>query len=324
MTDPPGPRRWDMGPARWLRGYGPGALRGDLVAGITVAVMLVPQSMAYAHLAGVPPTYGLYASLVPLVVYPLLGTSLHLAVGVIAIDMLILRAGLVEMADPGSQAYVQLALLVTLMVGAIQLLMGVARLGFLVNLLSRPVMVGFTSGAAVLIALSQISALTGMDLEGARVLPGMAWAAAHHAGEVRFLTVLLGSASVVILLLIRWWKPVVPGPLVVVLLGTVAVAGLGLETGAVEVVGDVPPGLPTFDPPSLHTGGLVRLLPTATTLALVEFLTVMSLGKIFAARFRYSIAHNRELLAIGAANLAGAFFRALPVSGSFSRTTVNV
>lgn len=328
MTEPPDPPshglRGVFGPTRWLGGYRSRHLRADAVAGVTVAVMLVPQSMAYAHLAGVPPIYGLYASVVPLLVYPLLGTSLHLAMGVIAIDMLILRAGLVELAEPGTARYVELAILLTVMVGTLQLAMGLARMGFLVNLLSRPVMVGFTSGAALLIALSQISALTGMDLEGARVLPGMAWAAAQHVGEARPPPMIMGGTALAVLLLIRWWKPRVPGALVVVVLGTAAVVGLDLADRGVAVVGAVPSGLPTPELPSLDLPGVRGLVPTALTLALVQFLTVMSLGKIFAARFRYSLDHNRELLALGAANMVGGLFRSLPISGSFSRTALNV
>lgn len=328
MTEAPDPpshrRRGGFGPARWLRGYGRPHLRADLVAGVTVAVMLVPQSMAYAHLAGIPPIYGLYASVVPLLVYPLLGTSLHLAVGVIAIDMLILRAGLVELADPGTARYVELAILLTVMVGTLQIAMGLARMGFLVNLLSRPVMVGFTSGAALLIALSQITVLTGMDMEGARVLPGMAWAAAQHVDEARLTPMILGGAALGILLLVRWWKPRVPGALVVVVLGILAVVGFDLTERGVSVVGAVPSGLPTPRLPAVDAAGAWDLLPIAVTLALVQFLTITSLGKVFAARFRYSLDHNRELLAVGAANLAGSFFRSLPVSGSLSRTALNV
>jgi SulP family sulfate permease len=328
MSDTPDPTghrpRGRLGPGRWVAGYGFGTFRADLFAGLSVAVLIIPQSMAYAHLAGVPPTYGLYASVVPLLVYPLLGTSAHLAIGVIAIDMLILRSGLVGLAEPGTATYLQLAVLVTLMVGVIQIGMGLARMGFLANLLSRPVMVGFTSGAAVLIAAGQITALTGMELEGARVLPRMAWAAARHAGEMRLVPLFFGGASVVILLALRWWKPMVPGPLVVVVLGVLAVVGLRLTAGEVALVGYVPAGLPVAVAPSVDLAAVGSLLPTALTLALVQFVTVISLGKLYAARFRYSVGQNRELLAVGAANVAGSFFRALPVSGSFARTALNV
>ena len=155
----------------WLPRYGRAELKGDLAAGLTVGVMLVPQSMAYALLAGVPPVYGLYASLVPLVVYALLGTSRHLAAGVIAIDMLIVAAGLTPLAEPGSPRYVALALLLTALVGVLQLAMGLARLGFLVNLLSRPVLTGFASGAALIIAFSQVDGLLGLSLPSAASLP---------------------------------------------------------------------------------------------------------------------------------------------------------
>jgi SulP family sulfate permease len=313
-----------LGPARWLRDYDTSTLQADVLAGLTVAVMLVPQSMAYAQLAGVPPAFGLYASVIPLLVYPILGTSLHLAVGVIAIDMLIVNAGLSGLAEPGSDRYLELAILLTVMVGTIQVAMGLARMGFLVNLLSRPVMVGFTSGAALLIALSQLGALTGMELGSARVLPDLLRTLFLQAGEIQGLPLLIGLGAIALLLLLRWKAPRVPGSLVVVVVGTLAVVLLGLGEEGVEMVGSVPAGIPTPSIPGVDLEGVTGLLPTAITLALVQFLTVTSLGKVFAARFRYRLGYNRELLAVGAANLAGSVVRALPVSGSFSRSALNV
>ena len=310
-------------PRRWLKGYGRETLRADLTAGLTVAVMIIPQSMAYAQLAGIPPAYGLYASVVPLIVYALVGTSLHLAVGVIAIDMLLLRAGLEGVADPGTETYIQLAVLLTLVVGIMQLLMGLARMGFLVNLLSRPVMVGFTSGAALLIALSQVGALTGMDLGGAIALPALVRTGLQHWGEVALSPLTMGLSSVAVILLMRRWVPRIPGALVVMVLATVMVGVLGF--GDLALIGEVPAGLPALSvPTALGVGTIRSLLPTALALSFLQFLTVISLGKVFAAHFRYSLGHNRELLAIGSANLAGSLFQGLPISGSLSRSAVNV
>jgi len=307
----------------WLPRYGRAELKGDLVAGLTVGVMLVPQSMAYALLAGVPPVYGLYASLIPLLVYALLGTSRHLAVGIIAIDMLIVAAGLTPLAEPGSPRYLALALLLTALVGVLQLVMGLARLGFLVNLLSRPVLTGFASGAALIIAFSQVDSLLGLSLPSASSLPARLWLTLTHLPEVHLLTLALGVGALLLLVGLQRFAPRLPSALIVVVLGTLLVWLLRLDRLGVAVVGSIPRGLPSFAPPELELSTVRALLPTAVTLALVQFMNVITLGKVFAARYRYSVRPNRELLAIGAANLVGSFFQSLPVSGSFSRTAVN-
>lgn len=309
--------------AGWLPGYGTAEARGDLAAGLTVGVMLVPQGMAYAVLAGMPPIYGLYAALVPLVVYTLLGTSRHLAVGPIAIDMLIVAAGLGALASPGSPRYVALGVLLALMVGAVQLLMGAARLGFLVNLLSRPVIAGFTSAAALIIAFSQLGNLLGLSLPQTQHVYTLAWAAVGQVEQVSSFSVTLGLGSIALLAGLAWWKPLFPAPLVVVVLATFLSWELGLGRLGVETVGAVPSGLPQPAFPSIDLGAVGALVPTALALALVQFMSVMSLGKTFAARHHYSVDANRELWAVGAANLLGSLFRSIPVSGSFSRSAVN-
>ncbi len=308
--------------AGWLARYDRADLRGDLMTGLTVGVLLVPQSMAYAVLAGLPPTYGLYAALVPLVVYALLGTSRHLAIGPIAIDMLIVAAGLGALAEPMTEAYVQLALLLAAMVGALQLAMSAARLGFLVNLLSRPVITGFTSAAALIIAFSQLGGLLGLDLPQSQHVYTLVWEAVQQAGQVQSGPAAVGLVSIALLVGLSWWKPLFPAPLFVIGLATLATWELGLGGLGVETVGAVPGGLPR---PALPAFGLTDArapIPTALTLGLVQFMTVMSLGKTFGARHGYSINPNRELWAIGAANLVGSLFRAIPVSSSFSRSAM--
>lgn len=309
--------------ATWLPQYRVRDLRGDLVAGLTVGVLLIPQSMAYAILAGVPPIYGLYASLIPLLIYPLFGTSRHLAVGTIAIDMLIVAAGLDALAEPGSERYIALAILLAAMVGLIQMAMGVARLGFVVNLLSRPVITGFASAAALIIAASQLDKLLGIQLPPSQQPHLVLWNALPRLDEVHLLTLGMGLAAVAILLILKRWLPRVPGPLVIVVLGTLLTWWQQLDRQGIVVVGAVPSGLPMPDLPLLDVAAFGSLWTTALTLALVQFMTIISLGKVFAARHRYIIRPNRELVAIGAANLAGSFFRGIPISGSFSRTAIN-
>ena len=309
--------------ADWWKTYGQHEWQGDLMAGLTVGVMLIPQSMAYAVLAGMPPIYGLYASLVPLLVYPLLGTSRHLAVGVIAIDMVIISAGVSSLAEPGSARYISLVVVLAALVGLLQLGMAALQMGFLASLLSRPVIAGFTGAAALIIGFSQLGNLTGIDLTRTEYIYELIWEAAQHLGEIHLLSFLLGLFCIALLVGIRYWAPLFPSALAVVSLSMLASWGFGLESEGVELTGAVPRGLPGLAVPSLSLQNLRDLVPTAVTLALVQFMSVISLGRAFSSRNHYSIRPNWELLAVGGANLIGSLFRAIPVSSSFSRTAVN-
>jgi sulfate permease, SulP family len=306
----------------WIRGYRREDFRGDLIAGITVGVMLIPQSMAYALLAGVPPVYGMYASLVPLAVFPLFTSSRHLAVGIMALDCMIVAAGLGNLAEPFSSEYIGLAIILTLMVGLLQLTMGLLRFGFVVNLLSRPVIQGFTAAAALTIALSQIRNLTGIsEMHSANVMQILS-DMIRLGGDSHIPTLLIGLGGIVLLVGIRRVVPRIPGPLMAVIIGTVLVWTARMDISGVAIVGSIPAGLPAFSVPGITFESVQALIPTAITLALLQFVTVISLSKVFAMRHRYGIEANREMVALGAMNLAGSLFRSLPVSGSFSRSAV--
>lgn len=309
---------------RWLPRYTWGKLRGDLLAGLTVGVMLIPMGMAYAVLAGVPPIYGLYAGLVPPLVYAFFGTSRHLAVGPVAIDMLIVAAGVGVLAEGDGARYVALAIVLAALVGIMQIAMAAARLGFAVNFLSRPVIVGFTTAAPLIIGFSQLGNLLGIELPQTQYVHVLLWEAVQRIGGVNPISLAIGGGGIVLLLGLKAWKPLFPGALAVVVLGTLAAWRLGLEAEGVEVVGAVPSGLPAPALPDAGWADVRALLPTVVTLALVQFMGVVSLGKVFAARFRYAINANRELFAIGAANVAGSLFQGIPASGSFSRSAVGV
>lgn len=307
----------------WLPRYRLADLRGDAVAGITVGIMLIPQGMAYAILAGMPPIYGLYASVVPLLVYAIFGSSRHLSVGNTAIDSMIMVVGLGALAEIGSDDYVGVALAFAVLVGLIHLALGAMRLGFLVNLLSRPVIVGFTSAAAIIIGFSQLSNLLGVSLPRTEQVVLVLIAAARQIGSMHLPTVGIGIGAIVLLVLLRRWKPLFPGALTVVSIGTWAVWQFDLAGTGLKIVGEVPSGLPGPRVPHVDWVELGALLPTAITLALIQFTNVVSLGKVFAARHRYSIAPNRELVSIGLANVLGGIFQSFSISGSFSRTAVN-
>ena len=309
--------------ADWLPEYGTGELEGDLRAGTTVGVMLIPQGMAYAVIAGVPPIYGLYASLVPLLVYPLLGTSRHLAVGVNAPMMVVVAAGLAPFAAEGTAEYVTLAVVMTALAGLLLFAMGLARMGFIANLLSKPVIVGFTTAAGLIILASQAGNLLGLDLARTQYIHEVVLQVARGIGEASPASIALGSVCILVLVALRSWNELFPGELAVLAAATAAAWAFDLGEAGVQLVGSVPSGLPAFALPEMALGDVREMATTVVALGLVQFMTVMSLGRVFSSRHRYTIDPNRELLAVGSANFLGSLFQSIPVAGSFSRTVVN-
>jgi len=324
----------------WLAHYRQEDLVGDVMAGIIVAIMLVPQGMAYALLAGLPPEVGLYASIVPLVIYGLLGTSRTLAVGPVAIVSLLVATGVSPLAQPGSAQYVQLALTLAFMVGIIQLVMGVVRLGFLVNFLSHPVLAGFTSAAAIVIGFSQLKHLLGVNIPRTEHFYELVVYAVEHIGASNAITVAIGLTSVAVLLYFKkglgkqfrkiGLNPslIVPitksGPLFVVLGGTLLVGLFGLNSGAgVEIVGDVPAGLPPLSTPIFDLPLLQALLPTALAISFVGYMESISVAKALASKRRQKVGPDQELIALGAANFGATLTGGYPVTGGFSRSVVN-
>jgi sulfate permease, SulP family len=310
-------------PLQWARAYGRDDLRGDLQGGLTTAVMLIPQGMAYAMLAGLPPIVGLYASVVPLVVYALLGTSRQLAVGPVAMVSLLVASGVGGLVEAGTDMYLAYAVMLMVMVGGMQLLMGIGRLGFLVNFLSHPVLSGFTSAAALIIGLSQLKHLLGVDIPRSHHVHEIVLNAVEQAANVNGITVGIGVLSVVVLVALKRVSPRFPRALAVVVGSTLAVWGLGLHEQGVGIVGDVPAGLPDMAVPSLDLGAMRELLPTALTIALVGFMESIAVARAFARRHKVEVDANQELVGLGAANLVGSLFGGYPVTGGFSRTAVN-
>jgi len=307
----------------WIGEYDRTQARGDLLAGLTVGVMLIPQGMAYAVLAGVPPIYGLYASVVPLLVYPLFGSSRHISFGVNAVSMIIVASGVGAVAAEGSERYVVLAVLVTGMAGILLVGMGALRLGFLANLLSRPVIAGFATAAALIITFSQAGNFLGIDLHRSEYVHEIAIEVVGRSDAIHLPSVLIAVGGIGLIGALRWWKPIFPAELAVLVLATLSVDAFGLAARGVAIVGEIPSGLPRLALPSGEFGDVRALVPSAITLALVQFMSVVSLGRIFANRHGYEIDANRELNAVGSANVLGSLFQCIPATASFSRSAVN-
>jgi SulP family sulfate permease len=307
----------------WLRNYSRSDLGPDVIAGLTTAVMLVPQAMGYALLAGLPPIHGLYASVAPILLYAVFGTSRHLAVGPVAMDSILVAASVGAIAEVGTEQYVLIAAAVGMMVGVIQAGLGFVRAGFLVNFLSRPVVAGFTAAAALIIAASQFGNLLGVNLPRTHHVHRVVWEALQSFSAWSWPTLAIGVLSIVALVTAKKRFPRFPTALGVVVIATVAVWALGLNDRGVAVVGEVPAGLPGFQIPSVDPSVLTGLIPAAATIALVSFMEAISVGRTFAQAHRYDIYPNRELIALGFANLAGGATGGYPVAGGFSRTAVN-
>ncbi|GJM42519.1 MAG: sodium-independent anion transporter [Ardenticatenaceae bacterium] len=333
-----GLRRW-LPAGHWLQNYPREHLVGDVLAGFIVAVMLVPQGMAYALLAGLPPEVGLYASILPLIIYGLLGSSRALAVGPVAIVSLLVASGIAPLAETGSAAYLQLAIVLALMVGVFQLVMGLVRLGFLVNFLSHPVLAGFTSAAALVIGFSQLKHLLGISIPRLAFFELLEYTAVHIT-ETNLVTFALGGSGILILLYFKrglgkqlarlgvpasWVLPITKAaPLVIVVLGTALVWGFQLDAEAgVAIVGDVPAGLPPLTMPIFELELWQQLLPTALVISFVGYMESIAVAKSLASKRRQKVDANQELLALGAANLGAMFTGGYPVTGGFSRSVVN-
>lgn len=308
---------------RWLP-YGGAALRADFLAGLTVALVLVPQSMAYAQLAGLPAYYGLYAGFLPVAVAALWGSSNQLGTGPVAVASLLTASSLAPLAAPGSDQFVALAIMLALLVGIVQLALGVFKLGVVVNFLSHPVIVGFTNAAAMIIGLSQVNKLIGVPMGRSESFINDIWGVVKQVGNTHWPTLAMGIVAIAIMYVIRKKAPRLPGVLIAVFLTTTASWGLDFAAMGGQVVGTIPEGLPSFSLPTFSWDRVGSLLSAAIVISLVGFMEAISIAKAIAAKTRQKIDPNQELIGQGLANLVGAMTQAFPVSGSFSRSAVNI
>lgn len=329
--------RW-VPAVKWARSYDRGILSNDLVAAVIVTIMLIPQSLAYAMLAGLPPYVGLYASILPLCVYAVFGTSRTLSVGPVAVVSLMTAAAVSQVAAPGSPEYLAAALMLALLSGLVLVVMAALRLGFLANFLSHPVISGFISASGLLIAASQLKHILGITA-GGDTLPEMLGQLAEVIGRVNVPTLSIGLSATAFLFWVRsGLKPLLcrlgirertagfaakAGPVAAIVISTTAVGVLGLASRGVKVVGAIPGGFPPLTFPPFDGNLWLALLPPALLISLVGFVESISVAQTLAAKRRQRIDANQELLGLGAANLAAAMTGGFPVTGGFARSVVN-
>ncbi|MBD0334049.1 MAG: solute carrier family 26 protein [Cyanobacteria bacterium Co-bin13] len=300
--------------------YKPAWLRGDILAGVTVAAYLIPQCMAYGELAGVGPVAGLWAILPPMVVYGLLGSSPQLSVGPESTTAVMTAAVVAPLVATGGN-YGAIASLLAILVGLVCLVGYLARLGFLANLLSKPILVGYMTGVALIMIASQLSKISGIDIEADSVL-GQVGEFLQKTDQIHWPTFLLAALVLTFLLGVQRRFTTAPGPLLAVLLATLAVAVLRLDQQGVAVVGPIQAGLPQFALPQIAASDLMPLLGSAVGIAVVGYSDNVLTARAFAARNQYKVDANQELLALGAANFSNGLLQGFPISSSGSRTVI--
>jgi len=297
--------------------------KADLIAGLTVGIMLIPQGMAYAMIAGLPPIYGLYASVIPLMLYALLGTSRQLAVGPVAMISLLVASGIGQIASEGSVEYITLALLLSFMVGIIQFFLGLIKSGKLVNLLPHSMIAGFTTGAALIIISSQLKSIFGLNIPRTNLLNTINHII-HEFDQIHSITTLIAISTIFILYGMKKLKSSFPTPLFLIILSIVLVGAFNLDVKGISIIGEIPSGLPHFSMIHFSNNHIISLLPTAMIIAVIGYMESIAVAKSIHANGKdYQLDNNQELVALGLSNIVGSFFQSYPTTGGFSRTAVN-
>jgi SulP family sulfate permease len=298
--------------------------RYDLFAGITVSLVAVPQSLAYAQLAGVPAYYGLYAAFLPTIVGAVFGSSAQLSTGPVAMTSLLTAASVAPLAPRGTEAFYASVILLALLSGIFQVAFGLLRAGVLLNFLSFPVLMGFINAAALIIGLSQLPTLLGIPSRQSEHFLIDTWQVLSHIDSTHAISLAFGVCAILLLLLFRRFAPKLPGVLITVAALTWISALIGYAGMGGRVVGTVPEGLPGFAMPKIEWNMVIALTPAAFVVAIISFMEAMSSCKVIAIKTRQPWDENRELIGQGLAKIAAAFVQSMPVSGSFSRSALNL
>jgi SulP family sulfate permease len=322
----------------WGRRYDRRAFGNDMIAAVIVTVMLIPQSLAYAMLAGLPPEMGLYASILPIILYAMFGTSRALAVGPVAVVSLMTAASVGQIAAAGTAGYITAAITLAALSGGMLLVLGFFRLGFIANFLSHPVIAGFITASGILIAASQLGPLLGIRTEG-HTLPELLWSLVHGVGDLNAITAAIGIGSGAFLWFVRsrlkallkaWGvKPGVAdvvtkvGPVAAIIVTTLLVSRLGLAEQGVAIVGVIPQSLPPLTLPTFDLTLIQALFVPALLISVIGFVESVSVAQTLAAKKRQRIDPNQELIGLGAANVGAALTGGFPVTGGFARSVVN-
>ncbi|MGB1185268.1 MAG: SulP family inorganic anion transporter [Flavobacteriaceae bacterium] len=303
--------------------YNKSTLYSDLIAGLSIAVIVIPQGLAYAMIAGLPPIYGLYAALVPQFIHGIMGTSRHPAVGPVALDSLVVAIALGALSLSGIGEVVAAAIFLATMVGILQITMGLLKMGVLANYLSRPVISGFTSAAAIIIGLNQVEHLLGLQIESSNQIQKMLLSVAQNFNETHLITVVVGVSAMSLILVTKKYFSKFPSSLLVSVFGVLLIWSTRWDLHGVEIVGHIPAGLPNFDLLTVSPELVRDMLPFALTLAVIGYVEIISITKeLEEQEEKYFLKPNKELMALGTANLVGSFFQSYPVSASFSRSAV--
>jgi SulP family sulfate permease len=303
--------------------YNQATLFSDLIAGLSIAVIVIPQGLAYAMIAGLPPIYGLYAALIPQLIHGILGTSRHPAVGPVALDSLVVAIALGALSLSGIGEVIAAAVFLATIVGVLQLTMGLLQMGVLANYLSRPVISGFTSAAAIIIGLSQVEHLLGLQIESSNQIQKMILSVVQNFNETHLITVAVGLSAMSLILITKKYLPKFPSALIVSVFGVLLIWSTRWDLHGVEIVGYIPAGLPDVGLLTVSPDLMRDMLPFALTLAVIGYVEIISITKeLEEQEEKYSLKPNKELMALGTANLVGSFFQSYPVSASFSRSAV--
>ena len=309
---------------KWLLKYKKKNFYFDFVAGINVGILLIPQGMAYALIAGLPPIYGLYAALTPQIVYAILGTSRQLAVGPVAIDSLIVASGLGIISISSPEQYILMAISLAFIVGSFQIIMALFRFSFITNFLSKPIINGFVSALAIIIGFGQLKYLLGISLSQTSLIQNILIDIYNNINQINLPTLYLGLSSILIILFVKKYKPKFPIYFIILILGTFISYIFNLNKTGIDVVGNIPKGLPEFKIPLLNYDIIIDLFTIGITLAILGYIHAISIAKKIEEKHNYyKINTNQELFALGMSNIIGSFFQSYPVSGGLSRSAVN-